>query len=97
MKQMLLKAAAVVGIVLVFCVVFSCVCEYLDRRHCVCSILTGEEQTLPIDDRLYRVCEKDLLKSGTFRYTQISCDHGKSLLLTISPDEGNFRGRIVTD
>ena len=40
--------------------------DYADRQQCVCSILTTEEQTYAIDDRLYRVCEKDTMNSGTF-------------------------------
>ena len=70
---------------------------YADRRQCVCSILTTEEQTYAIDDRLYRVCEKDTMSSGTFMIVRTTCDHGKRLHLTVMPDEGTYQGYILTE
>jgi hypothetical protein len=72
-------------------------CGYADRRQCVCSILTTEEQTHAIDDRLYRVCEKDTMSSGTFMIVRTTCDHGKRLHLTVMPDEGTYQGYILTE
>ena len=72
-----------------------CVCEYQDQQQCVCSMLTEEEQTFSIDDRLYRVCERDTMKSGVFMYIRTSCDHGRNLHLTVFPDEGIFKGYIL--
>jgi len=95
MKRILLIAALAACIALVVCAGILCVCEYQDRQQCVCSMLTEEEQTFSIDDRLYRVCEKDTMKSGVFMYVRTSCDHGKNLHLTVSPDEGIFKGYIL--
>lgn len=95
MKRMLLKASAAVCLVLAVCVISICVREYRDRQQCVCSMLTEEEQTFSIDDRLYRVCERDTMKSGVFMYVRTSCDHGRNLHLTVFPDEGIFKGYIL--
>ena len=71
--------------------------NYADRKACVCSILTTEEQTLPIDDRLYRICPKDTLKTGTFMLVVTRCDHGRNIRLTVLPDEGKYRGCLVIE
>lgn len=70
---------------------------YADRRQCVCSILTTEEHTYAIDDRLYRVCEKDTMNSGTFMIVRTTCDHGKHLHLTVMPDEAIYKGYVLTE
>ena len=70
---------------------------YADRRQCVCSILTTEEQTYAIDDRLYRVCEKDTMNSGTFMIVRTTCDHGMRLHLTVMPDEAIYKGYVLTE
>ena len=71
--------------------------DYADRRQCVCSILTTEEQTYAIDDRLYRVCEKDTMNSGTFMIVRTTCDHGNRLHLTVMPDEAIYKGHVLTE
>ena len=68
--------------------------DYADLRNCVCSMLTTTEETFTIDDRFYRVCEKDTLNSGTFMIVRTTCDHDKQLHLTVYPDEGIFKGYI---
>ena len=83
--------------VLLCCLIAVWARGYADRRQCVCSVLTTEEQTYTIDDRLYRVCEKDTMDSGTFMIVRTTCDHGKRLHLTVMPDEGIFKGYIVTN
>ena len=95
MKRILLKAALAACAVLAICAGMLCIREYQDRQQCVCSMLTEEEQTFSIDDRLYRVCEKDTMKSGVFMYVRTSCDHGKNLHLTVFPDEDIFKGFIL--
>ena len=68
------------------------VLAYKDWRGCACSVLSSTEQTFPIDERFYRVCEKDTLRSGTFAIIRTKCDHGKSLHMTVWPDEGIYSG-----
>lgn len=67
---------------------------YKDWRGCVCSVLSSTEQTFPIDERFYRICEEDTLRSGTFAIIRTKCDHGKAIHLTVYPDEGIFSGYI---
>lgn len=95
MKRMLIKAVLAVCIILTVCVISVCVREHFERRQCVCEMLSDEEQTFPIDDRLYRVCEKDMMNSGVFMLVRTGCDHGKYFQLTIIPDEGKFKGYIL--
>ena len=83
--------------VLLCCLIAVWARDYADRQQCVCSILTTEEQTYAIDDRLYRVCEKDTMSSGTFMIVRTTCDHGKHLHLTVMPDEAIYRGYVLTE
>ena len=83
--------------VLLCCLIVLWARGYADRRQCVCSILTTEDQTYVIDNRLYRVCEKDTLNSGTFMIVRTTCDHGKNLHLTVMPDEGIYKGYVLTE
>lgn len=94
MKKTIVKCGLAVLLVLLLCLATWAVRDYADRRQCVCSMLTTEEQTFPIDDRLFRVCEKDTMRSGVFMVMQTVCDHRKRLHLTVMPDEGIFRGYI---
>ena len=71
------------------------VLAYKDWRGCVCSVLSSTEQTLPIDERFYKVCEEDTLRSGTFAIIRTKCDHGNTLYLTAYPDEGVYIGRLL--
>lgn len=72
------------------------VLAYKDWRGCVCSVLSSTEQTFPIDERFYRVCEEDTLHSGTFAIIRTTCDHGHTLSLRASADSGTYIGYIVT-
>lgn len=65
-----------------------------DRAHCLCSVLTAETQTLPIDERVYRVCDKEAMRSGTFMVIYTKCVHGNRLSMTIMPDAGIYRGHV---
>ena len=88
-----------------FCIVFSLAAAlfilminllaYLETRDCPCSVLTKDEQTLPIDDRLARVYDLDCLNTCTFMLLTTNCDHGFRIQITIYPDEGVYRGKIV--
>ena len=92
------RKVILVGIaVLLCCLIVLWAHGSADRRQCVCSILTTEEQTYTIDDRLYRVCEKDTMNSGTFMIVRTTCDHGKNLHLTVMPDEGIYKGYVLTE
>ena len=90
MKQAACRITLSVMVVLLLCLIVLWTRDYADRRQCVCSILTTEEQTYTIDDRLYRVCEKDTMDSGTFMIVRTTCDHGKRLHLTVMPDEAIY-------
>ena len=84
-------------VVLLLCLIAVWTRGYADRQQCVCTILTTEEQTYAIDDRLYRVCEKDTMNSGTFMIVRTTCDHGKHLHLTVMPDEAIYKGYVLTE
>lgn len=68
---------------------------YLETRDCPCSVLTKSDQTLTIDDRLARIYDLDCLSTGTFTLLTTNCDHGYRLQITIYPDEGVYRGKII--
>lgn len=70
------------------------VLAYKDWQGRVCSVLSCTEQTLPIDERLYRIYEQDAMRSGTFAIVRTKCDHGKAIHLTVYPDEGIYRGYL---
>lgn len=97
MKKLILIIGVMAAITIVISQTVIGVRDYVDRKECVCSILTADEQTFLIDNRLYRVCEKDTLKSGTFMMVRTKCDHGQSLHLTIMPDEGKYRGYVLPE
>lgn len=97
MKQAACRITLSAMVVLMLCLIAVWVRGYADRRQCVCSILTTEEQTYAIDDRLYRVCEKDTINSGTFMIVRTTCDHGKHLHLTVMPDEAIYKGYVLTE
>lgn len=69
--------------------------EYLDRKKCICSVLTSEEQTLEIDERLDQVCRIEDMSLGTFTIISMQCDHEYRLLLKIDKDAGTYQGRII--
>lgn len=69
--------------------------EYRERKKCVCSVLTSEEQTLKIDERLEQVYRIEDLSLGTFVVVSTQCDHGYKLRLKIDRAFGTYQGRIV--
>lgn len=69
--------------------------EYRDRKKCICSVLTSEEQTLEIDERLDQVCRIENRSLGTFSAILMQCDHGYRLWLKIDSAAGTYQGKIV--
>ena len=66
--------------------------EYLERKDCLCMLLTEETKQYPIDDKLLAVYEGANQESGVFIRATVPCEHGVSLNLTIYPDEGFYTG-----
>jgi len=93
-KRILREVCIIAAMVVVGYAAIMGILAYKDWRGCVCSVLTTTEQTLPIDERLYRVYEQDAMRSGTFAVVRMTCDHGKALHLTVYPDEGIYRGYL---
>lgn len=97
MKKNLVLIAIACSLLLLICISIITYNSYIDRQGCACSILTAKEQTFTIDDRLYRVCEKDTMSAGTFMYVRTECDHGKRLHLTVHPDQGIYTGFLIEE
>ena len=70
---------------------------YLETRDCPCSVLSYQEETYPIDEKLDRIVSRDSLKTGTFSLITTTCDHGVRMQLTIYNDNGTYRGRKLTN
>lgn len=65
---------------------------YYETQDCLCSVLTTESKTYPLDERLFSVAERGMLISGTFTRLTTSCPHGALIRLTVYPDEGTYSG-----
>lgn len=96
-KKILREIGITTALAVVAFTVIIGVLAYKDWRGCVCSVLTDTEQTLPMDERFYRVCEKDTLRSGTFSMIRTKCEHGKQLVLTVHPDIDMYSGYVVSE
>ena len=94
MKRFLREACIIAVFSIVGYVAIMGVLAYMDWKGCVCSLLTETEQTYPIDDKFYRICEQDTLRSGTFAIIRTQCDHGKYIHLTVYPDNSTYKGYI---
>ena len=68
---------------------------YVDKKDCICTNLTTEEQEFEIDDRLRAFYEGMDEQTGVFIRFSSPCRHGRSIHLTVFPDEGIYRGRII--
>ena len=66
---------------------------YLETRDCPCSVLSYQEETYPIDEKLDRIISRDSLHTGSFMLVTTTCDHGVRMQLTINYDSGTYRGR----
>lgn len=93
-KKILREVCIVAVMVVVGYAAIMGVLAYKDWRGCVCSVLSSTEQTLLINERLYRIYEQDAMRSGTFAIVRTTCDHGKAIHLTVYPDEGIYRGYL---
>lgn len=96
MTRAVLRCILSILAIIIACLILEYAHNQLDRESCVCSFLSTHEQTYAINERLYRVCEKDTMSSGTFMIVRTICKHGKRLQLTVMPDEGIFKGCIIT-
>jgi len=68
---------------------------YQDRQSCVCSVLSYEIQTFPIDARLDRVYPLESLNPETFSIISTKCNHGYRLWLKIDKYAGIYQGKIL--
>jgi len=68
---------------------------YLETKDCLCSMLTVEEKTYPIDERLSRVIDPNTVNSGTFAIFTTFCDHRVRMRLTVYPDAGTYKGCLL--
>ena len=68
---------------------------YLETKDCLCSMLTIDERTYPIDERLSRVIDPNTVNSGTFAIFTTFCDHRVRMRLTVYPDDGTYKGCLL--
>ena len=97
MKRRILYTGIIVAAALAIVQMLILGISHADRKNCVCSILTADEQTFPIDSRLYSLCEKDMLNPGTFRIVKATCAHGEKIYLCIMPDESKYTGYLLSE
>lgn len=91
LKEVLIYFA--IGVVLSFG--FLHLFAYLETKDCLCSMLTVEEKTYPIDERLSRVIDPNTVESGTFAIFTTYCDHRVRMRLTVFPDAGTYKGCLI--
>ena len=68
---------------------------YFEKQDCICAKLTSVEQEFEIDERLRAFYEGVENRSGVFIISSSCCRHGKHIQLTIFPDEGLYKGRLL--
>jgi len=91
LKEVLIYSA--IGVVLSFGLMY--LSAHIEKKDCLCSILTVEEKSYPIDERLSRVIDPNTVNSGTFAIFVTSCDHRARMRLTVYPDAGTYRGCLL--
>lgn len=91
LKEVLIYSA--IGVVLSFGLLH--LFAYLETKDCLCSMLTVEEKTYPIDERLSRVIDPNTVNSGTFAIFTTFCDHRVRMRLTVHPDTGTYKGCLL--
>lgn len=94
-KRTLIRTCAACVISLVTVIGTFLLYDYLDRRNCLCSVLSEESKQYPIDDKLLAVYEGADQKSGVFIRASMPCKHGVNLNLTIYPDENYYCGYVT--
>ena len=68
---------------------------YQDRQSCICSVLSDELQTFPIDAQLDRVYPLENLNPETFSIISTKCNHGYRLWLKIDKYAGIYQGKLT--
>lgn len=68
---------------------------YLETKDCLCSVLTTEEKTYPIDERLSSVIDPNTVHEGTFAIFTTFCDHRVRMRLIVNPDAGTYKGCLL--
>lgn len=91
LKEVLIYSA--IGVVLSFGLLH--LFAYLETKDCLCSMLTTEERTYPIDKRLSRVIDPNTVNSGTFAIFTTFCDHRVRMRLIVDPDAGTYKGCLL--
>lgn len=91
LKEVLICSA--IGVVLFFGLMH--LSAYIEKKDCLCSILTVEEKSYPIDERLSRVIDPNTVNSGTFAIFTTFCDHRVRMRLTVYPDAGTYKGCLL--
>lgn len=95
MKKLGLKVLVALLTAALLVSVFVQVYAYFEKQDCICAKLTTEEQEFEIDDRLRAFYEGVDEQTGVFIRFSSPCRHGKSIQLTVFPDEGIYRGMIT--
>lgn len=91
LKEVLIYSA--IGVVLSFGLLH--LFAYLETKDCLCSILTVNEKTYPIDERLSSVIDPSTVNSGTFAIFTTFCDHRVRMRLTVYPDDRTYIGCLL--
>lgn len=91
LKEVLIYSA--IGLVLSFGLLH--LFAYLNTKDCLCSMLTIEEKTYHIDERLARVIDPSTVNSGTFAIFTTYCDHRVRMRLIVDPDAGTYTGCLL--
>ena len=68
---------------------------YIEKQDCICAMLTAEDQEFVIDDRLRSFQEGVDQQTGVFIRSSGPCRHGKIIQLTIYPDNGIYKGKVI--
>lgn len=76
-------------------ILLSSLYTYIEKQDCICAKFTTEDQEFVIDDRLRSFYEGIDQQSGVFIRSSSPCRHGKTIQLTIYPDNGTYKGRIA--
>ena len=97
MKRIFKEFCIIFGTAAVIYILMINLLTYLETRDCPCSVLSYQEETYPIDEKLDRIVSRDSLNSGTFLLVTTTCDHGVRMQLTVYNDNGTYRGRKIAN
>lgn len=84
-----------IGCAILFVTLILSLYSYIEKQDCICALLTAEEQEFIIDDRLRSFHEGVDQQSGVFIRSSGPCRHGKIINLTIYPDNGIYKGKVI--